>query len=53
MTDVVIINDFLGNPLVICPFQFDKCQYHFSCADGGVFCCNCEECYKTKKCIKH
>ena len=52
MEDLLIIEDFLGNPLIVCPYQFKKCEHQFSIGDGALLSCECEECYETKKCIK-
>jgi len=53
MTDLVIINDFLGELLIVCPYQFKKCEHQFSIGDGALLSCEYKECYKTKKCIKY
>jgi hypothetical protein len=49
---VLIVDDFLGKPLIVCPYQFERCEYQFSCGDGAFLCCNCDECYETKICNK-
>ena len=53
MEDLLIIEDFLGKPLIVCPYQFKKCEHQFSIGDDALLSCECEECYETKKCIKH
>lgn len=53
MTDLKIIDDFFGNPLIVCPFQFEKCEHQFSMGDGAFLGCICDKCYETKKCVKH
>ena len=50
--NVLEIHDFLGEPLIVCPHQFKKCEYQFSCGDGAFLGCDCDECYETKICNK-
>ena len=52
MEDKLIIHEFFGEPLIVCPYQFEKCKYQFPCGDGAFLACTCDECYETKKCIK-
>jgi hypothetical protein len=49
---VLEVDDFFGNPLIICPYQFENCEYQFSCGDGAFCGCKCDECYETKICNK-
>ena len=52
MEDLLIIEDFFGKQLIVCPFQFERCEHQFSMCDGAFLGCACDECYETKKCIK-
>lgn len=47
------INNFFGQPLIICPNQSKKCEHQYPMGEGAFLGCICKECYKTKKCVKY
>lgn len=51
MTELVV-KDFFGEPLIICPTQSEKCEHQYPMGEGAFLGCTCKECYQTKICIK-
>ena len=49
--------DYLGRPTgrknMICPHQFDNCEYQLPFGEGAFQICKNEDCINAKKCLKY
>ena len=51
--DGCFVEDFFGSPIVICPRQYEHCEYQFSIGDGAMLACKDNKSIEIKGCPKY
>ena len=52
LEDNMITTGINGEPIMICPHQFEDCKHRFPYGDGAIGICTYEKCFEINGCLR-